>query len=99
MAKLQEATKTNSKEAFRAYSELADANTKRCLLRGLFAFRTGTSISIDEVEPAVAIVVCVFILGSGLSLTNLTPFRDDSAQEPCRMDQSRKKRMRRWLWQ
>lgn len=56
MAKLQEATRTNSKEAFRSYSELADANTRRCMLRGLFSFRAGP-IPIDEVEPAAAIVV------------------------------------------
>lgn len=56
MAKLQEATRTNSKEAFRSYSELADANTRRCMLRGLFSFRAGSPIPIDEVEPAAAIV-------------------------------------------
>lgn len=57
MAKLQEATKANSQEAFKNFSELTDANTKRCLIRGLFGFRTNNPIPVEEVELAASIVV------------------------------------------
>lgn len=49
---VQEAVKSNSKQAFKKYSQIADSNTKECMLRGLVDFRPSPTgpIPIDEVE-------------------------------------------------
>jgi glutamate synthase (NADPH/NADH) large chain len=54
---LQHSTKMNDYPSFKKYSKLVNDQTqKACTLRGLFDFKpTGSSISIDEVEPASAI--------------------------------------------
>jgi len=70
-AKLQEAARANNKDAFKSYSDMAHANTKRCMLRGLFSFRSGNLIPIDEVEPASAIVVRSFL--PSLSSLHVSP--------------------------
>lgn len=57
MAKLQEAARTNSVNAYKEYSKLVHELNKACNLRGLLKFKeTGASIPLDEVEPASEIV-------------------------------------------
>jgi len=50
--KLQHATRTNDYNVFKEYTSLIDNQTKElATLRGLFEFKNGNSVSIDEVEP------------------------------------------------
>lgn len=57
IAKLQEAARTNSVNAYKEYSKLVHELNKACNLRGLLKFKeTGASIPLDEVEPASEIV-------------------------------------------
>ncbi len=58
IAFLQDAAKTNSRDAFKQFTELIDNDSQqRCTLRGLFKFKEGaSSVPLDEVEPAKEIV-------------------------------------------
>ncbi|KAJ7545860.1 hypothetical protein O6H91_08G013200 [Diphasiastrum complanatum] len=58
MAKLQEAARTNSTQAYKDYSKLINELNKKCNLRGMlkFKFRQGKSIPLEDVEPASQIV-------------------------------------------
>ncbi|XP_027338978.1 glutamate synthase [NADH], amyloplastic isoform X1 [Abrus precatorius] len=57
IAKLQEAARTNSVDAYKQYSKLIHELNKACNLRGLLKFKeTAVKIPIDEVEPACEIV-------------------------------------------
>ncbi|KAG7013302.1 hypothetical protein SDJN02_26061 [Cucurbita argyrosperma subsp. argyrosperma] len=57
IAKLQEAARTNSVNAYKEYSKLVHELNKACNLRGLLKFKeTGASIPLDEVESASEIV-------------------------------------------
>jgi glutamate synthase (ferredoxin) len=52
--KLQYACRTGNYKAFKEYSTLVDNQARRlCTLRGLFAFKAGTSIPLSEVEETV----------------------------------------------
>jgi glutamate synthase (NADPH/NADH) large chain len=49
---LQQATKQNDYSVYKKYAQLIDDQSKKSItLRGLLKFKTGKSISIDEVEP------------------------------------------------
>ncbi|MCX7717289.1 MAG: glutamate synthase large subunit [Candidatus Sumerlaeaceae bacterium] len=55
--KLQHACRTGDYKVFREYSKLInDQSERRCTLRGLFRFKKGNPIPLDEVEPAAEIV-------------------------------------------
>ncbi|XP_014504410.1 glutamate synthase [NADH], amyloplastic isoform X1 [Vigna radiata var. radiata] len=57
IAKLQEAARTNSADAYKQYAKFIHELNKACNLRGLLKFKeTATKIPIDEVEPASEIV-------------------------------------------
>uniref|UniRef100_J3M9K5 glutamate synthase (NADH) n=1 Tax=Oryza brachyantha TaxID=4533 RepID=J3M9K5_ORYBR len=57
IAKLQEAARVNSREAYKEYSRRIHELNKQCTLRGMLKFReTPIKISLDEVEPAKEIV-------------------------------------------
>ena len=57
ISKLQWAARNNSYETFKEFSRLVDDEAKRrSNLRGLFEFRTGAPIPLEEVEPAKEIV-------------------------------------------
>ncbi|KAK4273901.1 hypothetical protein QN277_017207 [Acacia crassicarpa] len=57
IAKLQEAARTNSKDAYRQYSKLIHELNKACNLRGLLKFKeSDVKIPLDEVESASEIV-------------------------------------------
>ena len=57
VAKLQIAVQQDSFKTFKEYSELINNQSKNlCTLRGLFKFRKGNPISVEEVEPAKEIV-------------------------------------------
>uniref|UniRef100_A0A5K3FD94 glutamate synthase (NADH) n=1 Tax=Mesocestoides corti TaxID=53468 RepID=A0A5K3FD94_MESCO len=57
VAKLQAAARNNSREAFRQFSEAADASARKCTLRGQLEFKFAEKpISLDLVEPASEIV-------------------------------------------
>ncbi|KAL6610621.1 hypothetical protein ACP70R_040590 [Stipagrostis hirtigluma subsp. patula] len=57
IAKLQEAARINSREAYKEYSRCIQELNKACTLRGMLKFReTPVRISLDEVEPASEIV-------------------------------------------
>ncbi len=60
IAKLQNASRTNSREAYYEFAKhINEETTRRCTFRGLLTFKEGVnggSISIDEVEPASEIV-------------------------------------------
>jgi len=58
IASMQDAARMNSKKAFSDFSKQHDEAIGRCTIRGHleFAFDKTTPISIDEVEPAAAIV-------------------------------------------
>ncbi|XP_074281679.1 glutamate synthase 1 [NADH], chloroplastic-like [Silene latifolia] len=57
MAKLQEAARSNSVQAYKEYSNLINELNKSCNLRGLLKFKeVSESISLEEVEPASEIV-------------------------------------------
>ncbi|MEI7632650.1 MAG: glutamate synthase large subunit [bacterium] len=55
--KLQHAVRTDDYRTFKEYSSMInDQSEQMCTLRGLFKFRKGDSISVDEVEPVESIV-------------------------------------------
>ena len=58
IAKLQHATRANNAATFKEYSQIINDQTKRHMtLRGLFEIKpAGPPVSLDEVEPAKAIV-------------------------------------------
>ncbi|XP_062232093.1 glutamate synthase 2 [NADH], chloroplastic-like isoform X2 [Phragmites australis] len=57
IAKLQEAARINSREAYKEYSRCIQELNKSCTLRGMLKFREiPLRISLDEVEPASEIV-------------------------------------------
>ncbi|HNX68484.1 MAG TPA: glutamate synthase large subunit [Candidatus Omnitrophota bacterium] len=54
---LQKATRENDYATFKKYSaEVNDISRNLCTLRGLFKFKPGASVPIDEVEPVESIV-------------------------------------------
>jgi glutamate synthase domain-containing protein 2/glutamate synthase domain-containing protein 1/glutamate synthase domain-containing protein 3 len=57
VAKLQQATRQASYTTFKEYSALVNEQSQNlCTLRGLFKFKKGSAISLDQVEPAQEIV-------------------------------------------
>lgn len=57
IANLQVAARTNNSDAYQQFSDYANNHaTRNATLRGLFKFRDGSPISIDQVEPAKDIV-------------------------------------------
>ena len=58
IAHLQDATRTNSREAFKKFTEMIDNQSQqRCTLRGLLRIKSDAiPVPIDEVEPAKEIV-------------------------------------------
>jgi glutamate synthase domain-containing protein 2/glutamate synthase domain-containing protein 3 len=57
IGKMQHAVRQNSFATFQEYTDLIDKeNRDTCTLRGLFEFKTGKPIPIDDVEPAQEIV-------------------------------------------
>jgi glutamate synthase (NADPH) large chain len=57
ISKLQHAVRQNSFKTFQEYTETIDARSRElCTLRGLFEFKKGTPIPIEDVEPATEIV-------------------------------------------
>ncbi|HEV3006465.1 MAG TPA: glutamate synthase large subunit, partial [Pirellulales bacterium] len=57
VAKLQHATRINSRDDFKKYCELIDNQERQLLtLRGLLELKPGTPVPLDEVEPAANIV-------------------------------------------
>ncbi|CAL4909476.1 unnamed protein product [Urochloa decumbens] len=57
IAKLQEAARLDSREAYKEYSRRTQELSKSCTLRGMLKFRESTvRIPLDEVEPASEIV-------------------------------------------
>jgi glutamate synthase domain-containing protein 2/glutamate synthase domain-containing protein 1/glutamate synthase domain-containing protein 3 len=57
IAKLQHAVRAGSYRMFREYSALANDESRRlCTIRGLLRFKKGSPISLEQVEPAAAIV-------------------------------------------
>ncbi|MEO2017549.1 MAG: glutamate synthase large subunit [Fuerstiella sp.] len=57
IGRIQQAARTGDRAAYKDFSDLINSETTRaCHLRGLLKFKTGTSIPLDEVEPASEIV-------------------------------------------
>jgi glutamate synthase domain-containing protein 2/glutamate synthase domain-containing protein 1/glutamate synthase domain-containing protein 3 len=57
VAKLQQATRQNSYKTFKEYSALVNEQSQNlCTLRGLFKFKRGNAIPLEQVEPAKEIV-------------------------------------------
>ena len=57
VARLQHAVRNNDQAAYNDFSrEINDQSKKLSTLRGMFCFKTGTPIDIDQVEPAEEIV-------------------------------------------
>ena len=57
MFKLQQAVRTGDCALFQEYSAMIDDQTEQlCTLRGLFRFREGPPVPLDEVEPEEAIM-------------------------------------------
>ena len=57
ISKLQHAVRNNSWSTFQEYADSIDStNRKLCTLRGLFEFKEGNAIPIEDVEPATEIV-------------------------------------------
>lgn len=57
IGRIQQAARTGDKKAYQDFSDLVNRETTRaCHLRGLMKFKSGTSIPLDEVEPASEIV-------------------------------------------
>eukprot|EP01113_Clastostelium_recurvatum_P031818 TRINITY_DN4016_c0_g1_i4.p2 TRINITY_DN4016_c0_g1~~TRINITY_DN4016_c0_g1_i4.p2 ORF type:complete len:1043 (-),score=180.42 TRINITY_DN4016_c0_g1_i4:3765-6755(-) len=50
VAALQDAVRANSVAGFARYSQIADANTRECMVRGLFSFKKGASPSSNAEE-------------------------------------------------
>ena len=72
IAALQQAARAGDPQAYHAYAErLNDEARERRTLRGLFRFRAGTPVPLEEVEPAAAIVRR-FVTGA-MSLGSLSP--------------------------
>ncbi len=56
IAMLQHSTQSNDYQTFKQFSKYVDEqNTRQCTLRGLFKFKKGKSIPIEEVEPVAEI--------------------------------------------
>jgi len=73
IALLQDAARTNSRDAYKKYTQLInEQNGRLCTLRGLFKFKpTENPVPIDEVEPAKDIVKR-FATGA-MSLGSISP--------------------------
>src|SRR6185369_6651989 len=57
IAKLQHAARSNSFQTYKEYAALINDQARRHLtFRGLFEFRCGNPVPLEEVEPASAIV-------------------------------------------
>src|SRR6185436_3210517 len=57
IAKLQHAVRANNYRMFKEYTRLVDDHSSQLsTLRGLFKFKPGRAVPIDEVEPAAEIV-------------------------------------------
>eukprot|EP01061_Rhynchopus_euleeides_P000702 TRINITY_DN10517_c0_g1_i1.p1 TRINITY_DN10517_c0_g1~~TRINITY_DN10517_c0_g1_i1.p1 ORF type:complete len:2064 (+),score=967.20 TRINITY_DN10517_c0_g1_i1:186-6377(+) len=56
IANMQDAVRTNSRDAFHAYSKQTNDVTKSCTIRGLLGMKSIKKIPLDEVEPASEIV-------------------------------------------
>jgi glutamate synthase domain-containing protein 2/glutamate synthase domain-containing protein 1/glutamate synthase domain-containing protein 3 len=57
ISKLQDSTRTNNFSSYKEYAELINNQAKNlCTLRGLFKFKPGTPVPLEEVEPAKEIV-------------------------------------------
>jgi glutamate synthase (NADPH/NADH) large chain len=57
ISKLQHAVRTNNYELYKEFADIINNQAGRLVtLRGLFKFKKGTAISIDDVEPATNIV-------------------------------------------
>ena len=57
ISKLQQAVRQNSFKTFQDYTETIDARSRElCTLRGLFQFKQGTPVPLEDVEPANEIV-------------------------------------------
>ena len=57
IATMQRAVRSNSYSNFEDYTEMIDEQTQQlCTLRGLLAFKAGTAVPLEDVEPATAIV-------------------------------------------
>eukprot|EP00756_Hemistasia_phaeocysticola_P036389 Hpha_TRINITY_DN16639_c1_g9::TRINITY_DN16639_c1_g9_i1::g.183632::m.183632/K00264/GLT1; glutamate synthase (NADPH/NADH) len=56
IAHLQDAARTNSREAFKEFTRITNEQVKNCTIRGLFGLKSIRKIPIDEVEPAAMIV-------------------------------------------
>ncbi len=58
ISSLQQAARTNDKNAYERFAELANEDTKKCTLRGMLDFKTGIkpAIDISEVEATKDIV-------------------------------------------
>lgn len=52
IAKLQEAARTNSRDAYREYSRLTQQLNQQINLRGMLKFKKGDSVPLDEVGPS-----------------------------------------------
>jgi len=69
--KLQQATRNDDYGTFKEFAALMDERVRTSgLLRGLFAFKKGNSIPIDEVEP-VETIVCRFV-GAAMSFGSIS---------------------------
>uniref|UniRef100_A0A0E0A2K2 glutamate synthase (NADH) n=1 Tax=Oryza glumipatula TaxID=40148 RepID=A0A0E0A2K2_9ORYZ len=101
IAKLQEAARINSREAYKEYSRRIYELNKACTLRGMLKFREiPNQISLDEVEPAKEIVkrFCTGAMSYGsISLEAHTSLAEamntlggksntgEGGEQPCRM--------------
>eukprot|EP01062_Namystynia_karyoxenos_P015747 TRINITY_DN1573_c0_g1_i6.p1 TRINITY_DN1573_c0_g1~~TRINITY_DN1573_c0_g1_i6.p1 ORF type:complete len:1703 (+),score=673.03 TRINITY_DN1573_c0_g1_i6:754-5109(+) len=56
IAHLQDAARMNSRDAYKEFARLTDAQVQACTIRGLFGLKSIRKIPIDEVEPAARIV-------------------------------------------
>ncbi|CAL8462475.1 g2008 [Coccomyxa elongata] len=56
LAKLQEAARDNSREAYKEYSRLTQKLNQQINLRGMLKFKKGKALPLDQVEPAKEIV-------------------------------------------
>jgi glutamate synthase (NADPH) large chain len=57
VSKMQHAVRQKSFETFQEYTDLIDQQSEHlCTLRGLFKFKEGTPVPLEEVEPATEIV-------------------------------------------
>jgi glutamate synthase (NADPH/NADH) len=56
IAKLQDAARTNSRQAFEEYSRILNEINRHATLRGLLRFKPREAVPLEEVEPVAAIV-------------------------------------------